>query len=389
MNPYWDFDRVVDRRGTNSLKYDLARKVNPFLPEDFIPLWVADMDFPAPRPVLDAMKARIDHGILGYAALTDEGYYDAVVQWMKTRHNFETCREEIVLSEGVVTAMGVAVRQLTRPGDKVLMHTPGYHPFEDQTLKNGRVPVYSRLVQHGQRWEVDWDDFARKVKDPGVKLLFLCSPQNPTGRVWTEDELRRMADLCFANGVFIFCDEIHNDLLRCGVHHVSLASLYPGGKDFLTATAPSKTFNIPGNSLANLIVPDRDLAHEWRREGYCGHVNILSAEACKAAYLYCADWLDALRVYLDGNFAWMKTFLEKNLPKAAFTIPDATYLAWVDLRGIGLSDQEMEERTSRAGLFIQFARDFIRSGEGFARINLGCPRSTEEKGMERLKKALA
>jgi len=311
-----------------------------------------------------------------------------VAQWMKKRHGFDTCRWEIVPSEGVVTAMGAAVRQLTKPGDKVLMHTPGYHPFEDQTRKNGRVPEYSRLVRHEERWNVDWDDFARKVEDPAVKLLLLCSPHNPTGRVWTEEELRRMAELCFSNGVFIFCDEIHSDLLRVGARHVSLAGLYPGRTGFLVATAPSKTFNIPGNALANLIIPDQDMAWKWRREACCGHVNVLSAEACKAEYLYCADWLDALRAYLDGNFACLKAFLAENLPKAAFAIPDATYLAWVDLHGIGFSDEEMEERISRAGLFIQFAEDFIRDGEGFARINLGCPRSVEEKGLQRLKKAL-
>lgn len=382
------FDEIIDRAGTNSVKCDAARQINPLLPEDFIPLWVADMDFACPQPILDAMKKRIDRRILGYVALTDDSYYEALDGFMRRRHNFTVKKEQVVISEGVVKAMQVAVRQLTKPGDKVLMQTPGYHPFEDAALLNGREPVFSPLRQEKGRWEVDWEDFAAKVEDPAVTLFFLCSPHNPTGRVWTAEELRRMVLLCRNNGVFVFCDEIHHDLLRRGVKHISLPHLFPHDKGWICATAPSKTFNVAGNAMSNILFADTDMAGLWRQKRWCGGLNALSIEATKAAYSLCDDWLEALTDYLDENFRFLDRWLKENMPKARFSIPEATYLAWVDLRGYGLTDAQLNEKVSRAGLFIQFGDGFIAHGEGFARINLGCPRALLEEGLKRLKAAL-
>lgn len=384
----WNFDEIISRAGSNSVKFDAARHANPLLPEDFVPLWVADMDFACPQPILDAMKARLDRRILGYVALTDDSYYEALDGFMRRRHGFGVKKEQVVISEGVVRATQVAVKQLTKPGDKVLIHTPGYHPFEDAAVSNGREALCSPLRQTDGRWEIDWEDFEQKVKDPKTTLFFLCSPHNPTGRVWTEQELRNMMELCRQNGVFVFCDEIHHDLLRLGVEHVSLPALYPGETGYICATAPSKTFNTAGNAMSNIIIPDVEMAEQWRRERWCGGLNALSIEATKAAYTLCDDWLDALRAYLDDNFRFLAEWLRENMPRARFSIPEATYLAWVDLRAYGLSDRELNEKVSRAGLFIQFGDGFIRHGEGFARINLGCPRVTLKAGLELLKHAL-
>lgn len=385
---HFNFDEIIDRQGTNSVKFDAARHANPLLPEDFIPLWVADMDFACPPAVLQAMKERIDRKILGYVALTDDSYYDALDGFMRRRHGFGVKKEQVVITQGVVNAMQTAVQKLTRPGDKILIHTPGYHPFEDAAQTAGREPVFSPLLWLNERWEINWEEFEALVKDPRLSMYFLCSPHNPTGRVWTEEELRRMVRLCRDNGVFIFCDEIHHDLLRRGVKHLSLPALFPEEKGYICATAPSKTFNLAGNAMSNIIFPDMDMAETWRREPHRGALNALSIEATKAAYSLCDDWLDELCNYLDGNFAFLDRWLKENMPRAKFHIPEATYLAWVDLRAYGLSDKELNETVSAAGLFIQFGDAFIRHGEGFARINLGCPRALLEEGLKRLKAAL-
>ncbi len=383
----FDFDEIIDRRGTNSVKFDAARDANPLLPEDFIPLWVADMDFACPPAVLEAMKARLDRRILGYVALMDDSYYEALDGFMRRRHGFGVKKEQVVITQGVVKAMHIAVKKLTKPGEKILIHTPGYHPFEDAALAAGREPVFSPLLWREGRWEINWEEFESLVKDPALTLFFLCSPHNPTGRVWTEAELRRMMALCRDNGVFVFCDEIHHDLTRRGVEHLSLPALFPEEKGYICATAPSKTFNLAGNAMSNILFPDLAMAEDWRRELH-GGLNALSIEATKAAYTLCDDWLDALCDYLDGNFAFLDAWLKENMPRAKFQIPEATYLAWVDLRAYGLSDKELNEKVSAAGLFIQFGDAFIAHGEGFARINLGCPRALLEEGLKRLKAAL-
>ena len=386
---YWNFDEIIDREGTNSVKYGVGRKANPDLPEDYIPMWIADMDFACPQPVLDAMKARLDRKILGYSSPQDPAYFDAIIRWERQRHQVEVTADQLVCSNGVVRAMEEAVRRLTQPGDSILVNTPSYHPFDDSIRLYGRDPVYSVLINDGQgRYTYDWEDMERKAADPKVKLFFLCNPHNPTGRVWTEEELRRVAEIMLRNDVFIFCDEIWRDHLRTGVKHTSLASLYPNRSGYLVATAPSKTFNLAGNQLSNLIIPDRAMAAEWSAKSYCGHPNPLSLEACRAAYDLCEDWVDAMWQYLDENFACMDAYLKEHLPKAVFRVPEGTYLAWVDLRGFGLTDEELKKRISKAGLFIEFGNEFVRDAEGFIRINVACPRSVLKTALERLRTAL-
>lgn len=388
--PEFDFDEIIDRDGTNSVKYSTGLLSNPYLPEEFIPMWIADMDFACPQPILDAMKARLDRRILGYSQVMDPAYYLAVLDWMKRRHGIDTSFDSIVSSSGVIAAMEVAVERLTKPGDRILFNTPAYHPFDDSVKKFGRTPVYSPLINTDGFYTVDFDELEKEAKDPSTTLFFLCSPHNPTGRVWTEAELRRMADICFANDVFIFCDEIHADLIRKDVRHISLASLYPQEKRMMTATAPSKTFNLAGNQLANILIPDPEIANEWRMGRYCGMPNPLSIDACRAAYSdpACERWLEELRDYLDGNFAYVGECLKKYLPQASFRIPEGTYLCWIDLRGCGKSDEQLKETISKAGLFIEYADEFVADGTGFVRMNIACPRSLLRRAMRILCTAL-
>jgi len=347
------------------------------------------MDFACPQPVLDAMKARIDRRILGYSTVNDPAYFAAIINWEMTRHGTEVFADQIVFSGGVIRGMEEAVRRLTKPGDSVLINTPGYHPFDDSVRLFERTPVYSPLVNDGSgHYTFDWEDMERKAADPRVKLYFLCNPHNPSGRVWTEEELRRVAEIMFRNDVFIFCDEIWRDIIRMDVTHTSLLRLYPGRRGYLVATAPSKTFNLAGNQLANLIIPDKEIADDWRRKCCCGHPNPLSIEACRAAFEHCGGWLDAMRTYLDENFAFMESYLARHLPKAKFRRPEGTYLAWVDMKAFGLTDQQLREMISRAGLFIEFGDEFIRDGDGFVRINIACPRSVLEKALAILCTAL-
>ena len=377
----FDFDEIIDRDGTNSVKYSAGPLINPLLPDEYIPMWIADMDFACPQPVIDAMKERLDKRILGYSQVLDPAYYLAVIDWMKRRHNMDVGFDNIVYSSGVVEAMKVAVERLTKNGDGVIFHTPAYHPFDDSIKKFGRTSVYSTLINNDGYYSIDWEDFEKKAKDPKNSLFFLCSPHNPTGRIWTEEELRRMADICFSNDVFVFCDEIHADLIRCGTEHISLQTLYPNEKRLMTATAPSKTFNLAGNQLANILIPDTEMANDWRMGMYCGLPNPLSIDACTAAYNECEDWLEALKVYLDGNFSYVDDTLKKNLPLAKFRIPEGTYLCWIDLRALEKSDAELKETLSRAGLFIEFADEFVADGGGFVRVNVACPRATLKKAL--------
>lgn len=384
----YDFNEVIDRHGTNAISYEACRLLRPELPVDFLPMWVADMEFASPPEVLSAMRARLDRRVLGYTGLFEADYFDAVTGWMRRRYGWEVGAEQIVYSSGIVTAIEVAVEHLTEPGDGILLMTPAYHPFDDSIKRFARTPVYNRLVKQNGRYEIDFEDFERKARDPHTRLFFLCNPQNPTGRVFDEATLRRLGEICFQNDVFVVSDEIHADLLRVGKTHIPFGKLFPGEKRLIVCTAPSKTFNIAGNQHANLLIPDPGIRAKWQEHRYCGQPNCLSVPAVIAAYTLCDEWLTELRAYLDGNFACLKAFVDDELPRARFSVPDGTYLAWLDLSGYGLSDAELKACTTRAGLFIQFAEDFVENGTGHARMNISCPRARLQEGLHRLQRAL-
>lgn len=383
----YNFDEIIDRTGTNAVKLEAGVKVNPYLPEQHIPLWVADMDFACAPEILSAMQTRLDRRILGYTNLSDACKTSAC-RWMERRFDWKTEPEQVVFSAGIVTALFAAVARLTKPGDEVCFLTPAYHPFDDAVIKQGRVPVYSRMICQDGTWTIDFADLSAKLSRPNCAMFFHCNPHNPTGRVFTETELKRLGKLCFANDVFVVSDEIHADLTRKGITHIPLAKLFPEERRIITCTSPSKSFNIAGNCHAHLFIPDDALRRDWTKNYYNGHPNALSNEASIAAYDRCEDWLEELRDYLDESFAMMQQLLTERLPKAKFSIAQGTYLAWVDLSGYGLSEQELKRKISQAGVFVQFGEDFVDNGTCFMRVNLASPRSIVREGLERICRAL-
>lgn len=384
----YNFDEIVSRAGTQSEKYDGAKAHNPYLSEPFVPLWIADMDFACAPPILDAMRRRLDRRILGYSAIVDPTYFAAVTNWMQRRFGWRVEREWITFSSGVVATLFATVQQFTRAGDEVLLMTPAYAPFNRAAAELGRTPVYSRLLEEDGFYTVDWDDFEKKAARRECKLFFLCSPQNPTGRVWTKEELTRIGEICFANDVLVVDDEIHADVLRAGVSHLPLGKLFPNEARIITCTSPSKTFNIAGNRHANIIIPDEGIRTAFSSSAYCGHPGALAIDAAKAAYDECECWLDQLNAYLDGSFALTDAFLKAQLPQARFHIPQGTYLAWIDLSALCATEDELDRAASGAGVYVQFGKDFVDNGDRHARVNLACPRSVLTEGLERMCAAL-
>jgi len=383
----YDFDQIIDRSNTHSIKYEAGHAVNPYLPEHYIPLWVADMDFACAPQILGAMHRRLDKQILGYSLLGDDNRR-SVSRWMSRRFGWDVPTEQIIFSSGVVPALFAAVEHLTAPGDAVLLMTPAYHPFNDAIHRYKRTPLYSRMIETGARYEIDFADLEEKAKRNECKLFFLCNPQNPTGRVFTEDELRRIGEICFKNGLFVVSDEIHADLTRTGRRHIPFAKLFPDENRIITCTSPSKTFNIAGNNHSHLIIPDERIRREWVSGSYCGMPTALGVDAALAAYDEAGDWLEELRVYLDGNFAMMAGLLAEKLPKAVFHVPEGTYLGWVNLAPLGLPEQKLKEFVSRAGVFVQFGEDFVDNGDCHMRVNAACPRSVLKEALERICGAL-
>jgi len=383
----YDFDEIIDRAGTGSIKLEWGEKINPYLPKDHLPLWVADMDFACAPEILSAMQERISRRIIGYTTLTEE-CRQSTCRWMERRFGWNPDADEIVFSAGIVNALFAAVARLTKPGDEVCFLTPAYRPFEDAVRKQDRVPVYSRMISEEGVWKIDFVDLSEKLSRPNAAMFFHCNPHNPTGRVFTETELKRLGKLCFANDVFVVSDEIHEDLTRKGQTHIPLQKLFPKEKRIITCTSPSKSFNLAGNNHAHLFIPDESLRRAWTKNYYNGHPNAFSNEATIAAYDRSEDWLEELRGYLDESFAMMKALLDERLPKAKFSIAEGTYLAWVDLSGYGLSEQELKKRISQAGVFVQFGEDFVDNADCCMRVNLASPRSIVREGLERICRVL-
>ena len=384
----YDFDEIIDRAETSSIKLELGEKINPFLSSGHIPLWVADMDFSCSEEILSSMHARLDRRILGYTNLS-EACMASACRWMERRFDWKADPEQVVFSAGIVAALYAAVARLTKPGDEVCFLTPAYRPFDEAVKKQGRVPVYSRMLYQDGAWTIDFADLSQKLSRPDCVMFLHCNPHNPTGRVFTDIELRRLGKLCFSNDVFVVSDEIHEDLTRAGETHIPLQKLFPQELRIITCTSPSKSFNLAGNNHAHLFIPDAALRRAWTKNYYNGHPSALSNEATIAAYDRSEDWLEALRVYLDESFVMMQQFVVERLPKATFTIPQGTYLAWVDLSGYGFSEQELKQRISAAGVFVQFGEDFVDNADCFMRVNLASPRSLVREGLERIAHALA
>ena len=384
-----DFDTVPNRRGTNCFKYDFAREMG--MPEDVLPLWVADMDFPTAPAVLERLHALAEHGIFGYTGVKD-AYFSAVHNWYAQRFGWETQRSWLVTTPGVVFAIAIAIRAFTQKGDAILIQQPVYYPFANKVTENDRQLVVNPLVLKNGRYEMDFADMERKIVDYHVKMLLLCSPHNPVGRVWTKEELLRVGEICQKHGVLVVSDEIHADFTYAGHTHRVFASVKSEFADFtITCTAPSKTFNLAGLQNSNIFIPNRQLRHAYKKELSacgCGGTNCMGMAACQAAYEAGADWLEQLKQYLAGNLAYIRQFLREKLPDIALIEPDGTYLVWLDLRKLGLTEQQQRQLIVQdAKLWLDTGTLFGQGGEGFERINIACPRTTIEQAMQRLEHA--
>lgn len=385
-----DFDTVPNRRGTNCFKYDFAREMG--MPEDVLPLWVADMDFPTAPAVLEQLHALAEHGIFGYTGVKD-AYFSAVHNWYAQRFGWETQRSWLVTTPGVVFAIAIAIRAFTQKGDAILIQQPVYYPFANKVTENDRQLVVNPLVLKNGRYEMDFADMERKIVDYHVKMLLLCSPHNPVGRVWTKEELLRVGEICQKHGVLVVSDEIHADFTYAGHTHRVFASVKSEFADFtITCTAPSKTFNLAGLQNSNIFIPNRQLRHAYKKELSacgCGGTNCMSMAACQAAYEAGADWLEQLKQYLAGNLAYIRQFLREKLPEIALIEPEGTYLVWLDLRKLGLTEQQQRQLIVQdAKLWLDTGTLFGQGGEGFERINIACPRTTIEQAMQRLEHAV-
>ena len=387
----YNFDEVIDRKNTDSMKWSASYLEQHFGSADCVPLWVADMDFRTAQPVIDAVTERAGHGIYGYALPGDE-FYEAVIKWQKRRNGWEVKKEWIVFSPGVVPALWHIVRTFCSPGEKVILQSPVYYPFYKVIEDNGCQVINNRLINNGGRYEMNFEELERQAEDSSVKMMILCSPHNPVGRVWTKEELRRVSEICFANDVLLVSDEIHSDLVfRPNVHTPAASLSEELMMNTITCMAPSKTFNLAGVQVSDVIVPDRRLrrrlAGSLKSAGVMPNVFGLAAQT--AAYNEGEEWLEQLLEYLAGNLDFMENFITSELPEVKFRRPEGTYLAWLDFSGYGFTTEELQNRMkNKAGVALDDGYIFGDGGEPCQRINFACPRSVLIKAMERLRKGV-
>ena len=385
----YNFDELVDRKGTSCLKYDFA--VERGYPKDVLPFWVADMDFRTAPPIIEELTRRVQHGIFGYTDPSAD-YRTAVRHWQETQHGWTPQEGSLTVTPGVVFALGMAVQSFTEPGDAVLIQQPIYYPFGSIILGNKRTLVNSPLVLKDGHYEINFEDFEQKITENHVKLFLLCNPHNPAGRVYTREELTRMAEICLAHDVLIVADEIHSDFIRAGYRHTVLASLAEEiAMHTITCTAPSKTFNLAGLQISNIFIENELLRQKFRQTidhaGY-SQPNALGLFAAQAAYEKGLPWLKELRAYLEANYQKTKAFLQGHLPKVTLIEPEGTYLLWLDFRAYGLSAKELDDIiVHEANLWLDSGHIFGKDGEGFERLNIACPWATLEKGLQQLASA--
>jgi cystathionine beta-lyase len=381
----YDFDTVIDRRGSNSVKYDLRGKI--FGKEDVLPMWVADMDFPVADFILDAIRERLEHPILGYT-FRSGSFSDSVATWLERRHDWKVSTHAIGFSPGIVPALNMCVMEFSDPGDRVVVQPPVYFPFFSAISNHGRELVHNQLVKKDGSYEMDFDHLEGLFRK-GVKLFFLCNPHNPVGRVWTVEELKQLAELCLRYGVLVISDEIHSDLLLFGKQHVPFATLGEDIADLtLTCMAPSKTFNLAGLYTSVMIATNPVLKKRYEKILDVVHVggdNILGQVALEAAYTLGDEWLGQLLTYLEENFQAFCSVLNSSVPELLISPLEATYLAWLDFSFLQLDDESLRDFViQRAGLGLNDGPMFGPGGEQHQRLNIATPRKILLEGAERL-----
>lgn len=382
----YDFDEIIPRRGTNAIKWDMDSD------PDILPMWVADMDFRTAPAVKEALRRRLEHGIFGYAT-APQAYYDAITGWFRRRHGWQTEAEWILHTTGVIPALSAIIKALAQPGDKILIQTPVYNHFFISIRNSGCLPAESPLVYRDGSYSVDFEELERVAADPAVKLLLLCNPHNPAGRVWSPEELRRIGEICLRNDVFIVADEIHCELVMPGFRYTPFASLSEEfARRSVTCASPSKAFNLAGLQVANIFAADaavRAKVEHALRINETGEIGPLAIEALIAAYNEGAEWLDALNEYIHANYLFLREYFDRHLPQYPVLPLEGTYLVWVDCRASGLSSDELETKLlEQAKLRINPGSIYGEAGRNFIRLNIACPRKLLAEGLDRLRKVL-
>ncbi|RXT06266.1 MalY/PatB family protein [Ammoniphilus sp. CFH 90114] len=385
-----NFEQPIERRNTQSYKWDQCDKL--FGDKEILPLWVADMDFTAPSAVIEALKARVEHGIYGYT-IREESYYKAITSWVERRHHWSIKQEWITTSPGVVTALSILVNLLTEPHDKIIIQTPVYPPFHQVIRGNDRIIVENPLQLKDHHYTMDFDLLEQAMKDPDVKLMILCNPHNPVGRVWKKEELQKIGEWSLKYGVFVISDEIHCDLIYRGHQHIPYASLSDEIANYsITCFAPTKTFNIAGIQSSTILIPDAEL-----RKKYNDRLSTLSLQfdncfsvvATEAAYNHGEEWLNGLIDYLHHNLEYVMGYFNEYLPEISVIKPEGTYLVWLDCRKLGLTGEQLKDfMYKQAKIALNEGSTFGSNGEGFLRLNIACPKETLTEGLERLRRAL-
>ncbi len=380
----YDFDSVTDRRNSNSLKWDIS--------DGELPMWVADMDFQTAPEILSAVKERAAHGVFGYTVVPDS-WYEAYRSWWMDRHHFDIKKDQLIFCTGVVPAISSIVRKLTTPAEKVLIQTPVYNVFFNSILNNGRQVLESGLKYKDGEYEIDLDDLERKLADPQTSLMILCNPHNPVGKIWDRDTLARIGALCKKHHVLVLSDEIHCDLTAPGTEYIPFASVSDECREnSITCISPTKTFNLAGLQTAAVVVPDPVLRHKvWRglNTDEAAEPNCFAVDAAVAAFTKGAPWLDELRAYLFRNKEITADFIQKNIPALRVVKSEATYLMWIDCRELSDdSDEIVKFIRDTTGLILSSGAQYGSGGEGFIRMNIGCPRALLEDGLSRLMKGI-
>jgi len=386
----WNFDEPVIREGTNSIKYDLREQT--FGKNDVIPMWLADMDFNTPEFIIESFQNRINHKIFGYSFRPPE-YFQSIIDWLETRHNWKIKKEWISNCPGIVPALNICTLAFTNPGDSIIVQPPVYFPFFSAVESHGRKLIYNRLIESDGKWEMDYDSFSAQI-DGSTKMIIISNPHNPVGRVWAPYELEKLADICLRNNILILSDEIHCDLVLPGFRHTSFANLSEKiAENTITCIAPSKTFNLAGLSTSTVIISNPSLSRLFNRiieNLHIGADNIFGTIASIAAYSEGQDWLDALRNYIDHNIDFVIEYCRKMIPEIVPVQPEATYMIWLDCRKFGMNGKELQDFfINKAKIGMNEGSTFGPGGEGFMRMNVATTHQTVIKAMEQIEKAVS
>jgi cystathionine beta-lyase len=383
------FDTPIDRKGTHCIKYDA---VSAFLgSDDLIPMWVADMDFRTPPFIIEVLRNRIAHEVFGYP-MRQEGFFTSIMNWEEQHHNWKIRREWMMFTPGIVPAINLAVLALTESGDSIITQPPVYFPFFSAVKDHGRKLIYNPLISKNNRLVMDFSDLKRKAAD-GAKMIILSSPHNPGGSVWTRDELMQLGDICLKYNIMMFSDEIHCDLVYDPYRHIPLASLSDEIANLtITTVAPSKTFNLSGLSTSAVIISNDEIRKKFNHQVDILHLslgNVFGNIASEAAYTHGWEWSRKLMRYLAGNLDYMELFIRDRLPEICLYRPEATFLVWLDCKGLNMNDKDLNDFfMHKAKLGLNPGAMFGPGGEGFMRMNIACPRSVLEKALLQLEEAV-